>query len=208
MTPIELLGFPQSNFVWAISLLCAEKGAACTVVPTRPRTPELQAINPLGKMPGMRQGDVRLFESAAIAHYLDATLPGPRLFPVEPLPLAHVEQWVSFANTELDPVLIRRYVVGYVFPGTADGSPDRAKIDASLPQLQTCLTLLDGAVASGYLANNALSYADLNFLPMLHYVRGFPEAQGMLASLPALTAYYARHSARASFQATLPPPIP
>lgn len=208
MTSVEILGFPQSNFVWAIRLLCAEKGADCTIVPVRPRTPELQAIHPLGKMPALRHGDVRLFESAAIAHYLDATLPGPRLFPSEPLPLARVEQWVSFANTDLDPSLIRRYVVGYVFPGTADGSPNRALIDAGLPQLQACLTLLDRAVAPGFLANDALSYADLNVLPMLHYVRGFPEAQGMLASLPALNAYYERHSARPSFQATIPPPMP
>jgi glutathione S-transferase len=208
MTPIELLGFPQSNFVWAIRLLCAEKGADCTVVPTRPRTPDLQAIHPMGKMPALRQGDVQLFESAAIAHYLDATLPGPRLFPTEPLALARVEQWVSFTNTEVDPALIRRYVVGYAFPGTADGSPNRALIDAGLPQLNTCLALLDRAVASGFLANDTLSYADLNLMPVLHYVRGFPEAQGMLASLPSLSAYYARHSARATFQATIPPPMP
>ena len=208
MTPIELLGFPQSNFVWALRLLCAEKGAPCTVVPTRPRTPDLQAIHPLGKMPALRHGEVRLFESAAIAHYLDAVLPGPRLFPVDPLPLARVEQWVSFTNTELDPSLIRAYVVGYMFPGTTDGTPNRTKIDASLPQLQASLMLLDRVVGSGFLANDALSYADLNLLPMLHYVRQFPEARGMLQSLPSLTAYYARHSARPTFQATIPPPMP
>jgi hypothetical protein len=50
--------------------------------------------------------------------------------------------------------------------------------------------------------------ADLNPLPILYYVRQFPEGAAAMTAAPNLTAYYERHAARASFENTVPPPPP
>jgi glutathione S-transferase len=59
-------------------------------------------------MPVMRHGDVELFESKAIAAYLDRRFPGPTVFPSDPLLGALTEQWVSLVNTVIDRTLSLR----------------------------------------------------------------------------------------------------
>ena len=104
---------------------------------------------------------------------------------------------------------MRRYLYAHVFPGTADGSPDRATIAAALPAVQQHLALLDRNVApTGHLVGAAFTLADANLVPILYYLAKLPEAGAMLAELPALAAYLARHLARPSVAATEPPPPP
>ncbi|MCQ8780461.1 glutathione S-transferase family protein, partial [Escherichia coli] len=79
---------------------------------------ELFAIHPFGKMPVLRHGDLTLFESKAIATYLDSTFPGPRLIPGEARHAALLEQWVSFVNTAVDRTVIRTYLYAYIAPKT------------------------------------------------------------------------------------------
>ena len=49
----------------------------------------------------MRHGDVTLFESKAIAHYVDNLLPGPEFFPEDALQAAQVQQWVSYVKVNV-----------------------------------------------------------------------------------------------------------
>src|SRR5919205_3858512 len=102
MTP-EILGSARSTYTWAIRLLCEEKAIVYAWKETPLRAPDLYAIHPFGKMPVLRHDDLELFESKAIATYLDRSFPGPRLFPSEPRLLALTEQWISFTNTLIDP---------------------------------------------------------------------------------------------------------
>ena len=60
---------------------------------------------------------------------------------------------------------------------TADGKPDRARIDALLPKVREQLALLDRTVApSGYLVGGGFTLADIYVLPMLHYLKLMPES--------------------------------
>ena len=52
-------------------MVCEEKSVEYTLTETRLAAPELFTVHPLGKMPVLHYGDVRLFESKAIATYLD-----------------------------------------------------------------------------------------------------------------------------------------
>jgi glutathione S-transferase len=58
-----------------------EKGVDYELVPTRPG--ETAPINPLGKIPMMEHGDFTLYESPAIARYIDWTFDGPPLWPTD-----------------------------------------------------------------------------------------------------------------------------
>jgi glutathione S-transferase len=109
MTKPEIIGSIRSTYTRAVCMVCEEKGIE--YVPTdRPlHAPEIFAIHPFGKMPVMRHGEVELFESKAIATYLDRSFPGPYVFPSDPRLAALTEQWVSLVNAVMDRTLIRTW---------------------------------------------------------------------------------------------------
>ena len=171
--------------------------------------PEIFAIHPFGKMPVMRHGEVELFESKAIATYLDRIFPGPYVFPSDPRLAALTEQWVSLVNTVMDRSLIRTYLFAYIAPKTDDGQPDRAAIEAVMPAVREQIEVLDKAVAKGgHLVDDQFTFADINLLPILYRVQQLPEGAQFLAAATHLANYYARHAARPSFKTTVPPPGP
>jgi glutathione S-transferase len=209
MSDLQIIGAPASNFVWTTRIACTEKGVPYTLVPTPPHTPEVNAIHPFGKIPVMRHGAVTLCESRAICAYIDRAFPGPALIPADPAAAAHVEQWISIINTNIDLLLVRRYLGAYFFPATADGSPDRTVIDAALPNMQAHFAVLDEAVrATGYLAGNSFTLADIDLLPILFYMNKMPESRVMLAGAQHLKGYFERHIERPSVKRTYPETLP
>ncbi len=209
MSSVEIIGGALSTFTRAVRVVCEEKDIAYDHKPARPREAEVAAIHPFGKIPVMRHGDFELCESKAIATYLDLAFPGPRVFPTEPRHAALTEQWVSLVNTRIDGTMIRTYLFAYLFPKTEDAKPDRKAIDAVAPALADEIGLIDRAVAKGgYLAGDYFTYADINLIPILYYVRQFPEGGAAMAAGKALRSYYDRLTARHSFKKTTPPPMP
>jgi glutathione S-transferase len=206
MTKLQIIGVPQSTFVRTARIAAEELGVDYAFAPEPPHSPPVDAIHPLGKVPVMRHGPITLCESRAIIAYLEHVARGPRLTPVDPVAAAHVEQWASLLMTGLIPTLVDQYLFAYIFPGTADGAPDRARIEACLGKLEAHLTLLDGAVATtGYLGAEQFSVADAYLVPVLHYLKSLPEAGAMIAKLPALARYVTRQDERPSVRATAPP---
>jgi glutathione S-transferase len=209
MPELQIIGGPQSNYVRLARIACAEKGVPYTLVPVSPHTPEVDAIHPFGKIPVMRHGDVTLSESRAICFYIDHGFDGPPLAPRDPLAGARAEEWISLVNTTIDPLLMRQYLRGYFFPRTTDGRPDRAAIGAALPNMEQHFAVLDRAVArTGHLVGDSFTLADMNLLPILFFMDKAPESHAMLRRSANLKAYAERHMARASLQATIPPPFP
>ena len=204
---LELIGAAPSVFVRAARLACEEKGVPYALTVAAPHSPPVLAISPFGKIPVMRHEDFELFESGAIIEYVDAVFPGPRLFPEEPRAAARIRQWASAVVSNIFPAL-GGYLQANAFPKGAGGRPTPQVINALLPGVRTAIGSVDRAVASGYLAGNAFSVADMYLMPMLSYLRIFPESAAAFAQSPALSRYYAQHAARASFRTTEPPPLP
>ena len=206
MAELEIMGVPLSNYVRSIRMLCEEKGVAYTLAPSLPHSPEVKAIHPAGQIPVMRHGDVALFESKAIATYIDRSFPGPRFIPEDVLGLSQVEQWVSYGNVKVDRWIMREFVVPSVFFDKTKG-PDTARIAAALPEIDKCCKALDDAVAqTGHLVGSRLTYADMNVIPMLSTLLNFPAGKDILAKYSSLSAYVARLADRPSFKNTAPPP--
>ena len=209
MPELQIIGAPQSNYVWVTRIACAEKGVPYTLVSALPHSPEVDAIHPFGKMPVMRHGDITLSESRAICFYIDHAFAGPPLAPRDVVEGARTEQWISLVNTHIDPLLVRQYLGAYFFPGTPDGRPNRAVIDAAVPKMEAHFAVLDRAVGkTGHLVGEGFTLADINLLPILFYVDKLPESRAMLRDATSLNAYYQRHMGRASVKETTPPPFP
>ena len=205
----EIIGSSRSTYTRVVRMVCEEKGIDYALTDVELGAPEVFAIHPFGKMPVMRHGDVELFESKAIATYLDRRFPGPGLFPSDPVLGALTEQWVSLVNTLIDRTLIRTYLLAYAAPQTADGKPDRQVIEAVMPALREQIGVLDEAVArKGYLVGDHFTFADINLMPILYYMRLVPEGAEALDRAGHLASYYDRHAERQSFKRTIPPAGP
>lgn len=201
-TPI-LYGVPESNFVWATRIVAHARGVTLQHVPSEPHADDVLTINPLGKIPSLAHGPVRLSESIAIATYLDDLAPGPRLVPNDPIDKAMMMRWLSLVLAEYDLVLIRRLVFAYLF--ASPEGVDRAAVEATLPRAEQLLDLLEASVPeSGYVAGGRFTLADAFLAPILHYTAATPEGQSLIEARPALGEYLARCSKHQSVQATRP----
>jgi glutathione S-transferase len=206
MSQIEIIGVPFSNYVRSIRIVCEEKGVPYALTPAMPHSPEIDALHPAGLVPCMRHGDMTLFESKAIATYIDRLFDGPKLIPDDPVAAAKVEQWVSYCNSKVDRCVMREFVVPTVFPNKETG-PDMEKINAALVPIEECCRVLDAAVRpTGHLVGNDLTYADCNVVPMLDALQNFPQGKEILAKFPALAEYIDKHTARDSFKKTAAAP--
>ena len=207
MTKPEIIGSTRSSYTRAVCMVCEEKGIDYTLTEVTLDAPELRAIHPFARMPVMKHGNLELFESAAIATYLDRSFDGPQLFPSDPRRAALTEQWISFVNTVVDRTMVRTYLYAYI--ATADGKPDSAAIERVMPDVHAQMAVLDKALAkTGHLVDDIFTFADINLLPILDRLRLPPEGAAALAGSPNVAAYYALHAARPSFLRTVPPPGP
>jgi glutathione S-transferase len=206
MAQLELIGIPLSNYVRSLRILCEEKGVPYTLMPARPHSPEVLAIHPAGQIPCLRHGEIALFESQAIATYIDKAFPGPKFIPEDAVGAATSAQWTSYGNVKVDRWIMREFVVPIVFADKAKG-PDMAKVGAALPEIDKCLSALEKPIAkTGFLVGTGMTYADFNVLPMLATLSQFPQGKDALAKVPAVSAYIAKLTARPSFTNTAPPP--
>jgi glutathione S-transferase len=129
------------------------------------------------------------------------------LIPDDARAAALTEKWVSIVNTMVDPVWVRRYLFGYIFPKTADGKPDRAMIDAAVPDMRKQAEILDRGLANGgSFSGSGYSFADINLMPILFYAQKFPEGAEIVNGAKNIKAFYEKNSQRASFKNTNPPP--
>ena len=182
-----LLGDSRSVYVRAARMAFEEKGIACLLQQAQPHSPEILALNPFGKMPTFRCGDLTLYETSAIMRFLDETMPGPPLMPADPIGRAKAEQWISALNCYGYPAMAHNYVLQYIFPRGGDGKPDRAVIDAALPEIRKIFGALDRAIGPrDHLVGDSITLPDILLTPMAAYVKAMPEGKDLMAAFPSL----------------------
>src|SRR5258708_18039374 len=109
---IKLYWSPRSRSFSAIWLL-EEAGLPYERVLTdittgAQKAPEFLAINPMGKVPALRDGDAALGEAAAICAYLADRYPQTKLAPDTSDPLrATYLQWLFFSPGCIEPALMQ-----------------------------------------------------------------------------------------------------
>jgi len=206
MPDVQVIGLPQSNYVWAVRIALAEKGVAHESILAPPHSPEVAAIHPLGKIPVLRHGTVALAESRAIIDYVDATFDGPPLVPADGEAALRSAMWTSIITSSVEPLLVRQYVLAHMFPATEDGQPDRVLIEALAPKVEAALDVLDKAVSAGEIGGEGIERVDAYLVPILFYLSNTPAGGNMIAARSKLSEYLARRLAQPSVRSTMPPP--
>lgn len=203
---ISLFGDVRSTYTRTARMVLAEKNVAYTLATAAPQTPEILAMHPFGRIPVLRDGEIAIWETAAILNYMDECFDtGASLRPGSIMERTSAAQWISAVNSYLYDTMIRRYVLQILFPRGAGGKADRGVIDTALAEMPGQLAALEKTYSLGaYLAGNSFSGADLFLAPILAYVQAFPEGGQLMANCPNLLRGQALVRQRASFTSTQP----
>ena len=159
-------------------------------------SPEFQAINPLGQIPALSDGDVVLTESLAITLYLARKYGGP-LGPQSDIETALMEQWALFAATAVEtPALEMFYPIAEGRSTTPEGA---ALISVSAEKLRRPFSRLQSHLAAHpYLVGSRFTAADINTAECVRYAQGHPT---LLSEFPAIHDWLTRCQSRPAFKA-------
>jgi glutathione S-transferase len=163
------------------------------------QTPEFRALNPLGQIPVLQDGDVVLADSCAILIYLAKRYAGgTQWLPEEPVAAAQVQRWLAIAAGELKygPAAARVITVWR-------GAGDLAVAQAIAARL---LRFMDGHLSQQrFLAADHPTIADV---ACYSYVAHAPEGRISLDEYSHVRAWMARVEAIPGFTPMPVSPIP
>ena len=143
------------------------------------KSPELLALNPMGKLPILTDGDAVVTESAAIALYLADRYSYGTLAPrVDDPRRAAYLRWSLFAPSVIEPGSMAK-MANWTYKDSQAGWGSH---EAMLKAMESAVTGRD------YLLGDTFSMADVVFGGTLRYMLMFK----MIEALPAFTAYAER----------------
>ena len=144
------------------------------------RTPEYLAINPLGEVPTLIDGDVTLFESSAICFYLADRFPEKQLAPPPNSPeRGRYYQWVAFAEGALESVVLefrKHSMLPEAQKAAAQEAlaPQRARLKVVLDVVDTALGDREFLVGEHFTAADAVMASILHLAHTLNLLDGHP----------------------------------
>ena len=204
MTEFVVHSIPGSPFGRAVFATLEEKGADYALQRVAMRTPDHLALHPFARVPILRHGDFRLYETQAILRYLDRALPAPSLTPADPRAAARMDQlmnvndWYLFQG--VGNVIGFQRVVGPKLMGL---TPDEAAIAAAMPKAHAVFDQLARELGDNrYFAGDQVTLADILLASHLDFFREIPEWAPLAGPHPNLVAWLERMNARPSMVAT------
>jgi glutathione S-transferase len=153
------------------------------------RAPDYLAVNPMGKVPALRHGDVVITEAAAICAYLADEFPRARLnVPIGDARRGPYLKWLFFGPSCIEPAMMDR-----AFPRKEEAR--RAALGYG--DFDTVMNVVAKAVASGpYIMGDAFTAADVVIGSGLRFGMQFK----LLPERGEFTAYSGRLAQRPALQ--------
>lgn len=149
-----------------------------------------RAVSPMGKVPALRHGQARIFDSAAICLYVADAVPAAGLAPAPGHPdRGAYYAWMVFAPGCIEPAMAEKFS-GMTPNRVAHGWGDFDTVMA---------TLSDQLGAGTWVLGETFSAADIMIGSSLNFMKMF----GILPADDTLLAYIDRCTARPAFQAAM-----
>jgi glutathione S-transferase len=202
---MKLYGFPPSPNTWKVRALAAHLGIKLdeeSVDLGQPRTPEYLAINPTGRTPTLVDGDLKLWEHAAIMQYLASQKPNS-LWPDDARTRADIMRWQSWGlahwGKEACEPLVFNNLVKRIFNM---GPPDEAAVAKGTVAFHREAKMLDAHLSKqAYLVGNSVTIADFQIAASLFYAEG---GQLPVEGYANVRAWFGRVSALPCWNETAP----
>jgi glutathione S-transferase len=215
MAEVVLHGFHRSTYVTIAKLVLAAKGVEFLFRDTEQamQQPGGWTLHPFDRVPVLTHGDFTVWETAAIASYVDDAFCGPALAPANAQERARMNQWISAVNSYYYPWIVYHLVHERVVFRDLGIAQDEKVVAASLPHIDQGLAVLERALGGGlaFLAGDRPSLADYFMLPSLLALGMTDEGRAALARTPVTVSWIARMAtmpAVAEVGATMPPRAP
>jgi glutathione S-transferase len=155
-------------YVQRAAIVAAEKGVALNrkAIDLAAKPDWFLALSPTGKTPlllvtDQDGGEHPLFESAAIAEYLDETGEGPTLMPRDPIARARTRAWVEFASA------ILADIAGYY------SAAEHAAFDAKRQAITKRFLHIEREIVGPWFAGDQFGLVDAAFGPVFRYLDAF-----------------------------------
>ena len=197
---MQLYQFPLSPNCKRVRVMAAELGIELEVKNLDFRTgdakaPAYLALNPMGKVPTLVDGDFVLWESPAILTYL-ARKHG-KLLPDDARGLAETVRWTTWHARHLDPA-VGTVVFERLLKVMQGGQPDPRRVDDAAHEIARYAPVLDHQLAGREWIIGAFTIADISI--------GTSIEVGAMAKVdwsayPNVTAWFERLRARPSWKA-------
>ena len=207
---MKLYGYYRSSASYRIRIVLNFKGLAWDYVPVMLNRREhhgeaFRAVNPMGFVPVLADGDERLSQSPAIAEYLEERHPSPALLPGDPLARAQVREIQGLIGCDVHPLQNLR-VLDYL--QQRYGENDDGKADWCRHWIESGFTTVERLVHARskkgrFCVGDRPTLADVWLVPQLYNARrwqvdleAYPALVGIGRHCETLDAFAAAHPAR------------
>ncbi|ESW84738.1 MULTISPECIES: glutathione S-transferase family protein [unclassified Mesorhizobium] len=196
-------GADYSVYVRIVRLVLAEKGIDYDLVPVDVFAAEGTPAwyfehHPFGRIPAFEHGGFRLFETSAIARYVDEAFDGPALQPKDARTRATMNQIIGM----LDAYAYRSMVWDVAVERLEKEAPDEALVANGLRQAETVLRVLTALKPPGpWLLGDQLTLADLHAASIIAYFVKVADGQKLLAAFADIQAWWEGIAKRPSLAA-------
>lgn len=206
MSDVTLITTALSAYGRIARVILAEKGVSCELdfiefsdLPDKSYAQK----HPFHKVPVLFHNDLHLYETAAIARYIDEAFEGPALQPTGATERAHMEKWISIANQYLYPRMIGDLVWQRLVVPLQGGEANEEQVAGSLDDIKSQIALMEAELSDGreYITGT-FSLADAFLGPILFFTAMTPEGQEIVTSNDKVAAWLDRVTKRDSWEAT------
>jgi glutathione S-transferase len=204
---VELIGYRYSVYLRIARVVLEEKAVPFTHVEVDPfeEVPEwYRGLHPFARVPTLRHGDFAIYETAAIARYVDAAFGGASLVPRAARAAGRMQQVIGIIDSYGYRPMVRQVFAHAVFRPRVGEDGEAGEIAAGLEASARVLAALEGLAGDEWLVGDRVSLADLHLGPMLAYFTAAPQGAAMLAAYPRLSAWWGRMRVRRAMVASDP----
>jgi glutathione S-transferase len=196
---MKLYGHPYSTCTRKVLLTLAETNTPyeLTVVDfakgEHKQEPHLTR-QPFGQVPAIDDDGFKLFESRAIARYINQKARGP-LVPTDLQEFARMEQWISIETSDFSGPAMK-----FIFQHAFHRPQSDEVLLAAGNALDLALDVMNSRLSvAPYFAGNSFSLADICFMPYVGYLMGSPPKE-RIARHSRVEAWWGRVSERPSWK--------
>ena len=206
---VILHGPAYSTYARTARLALEEKGVAYTlnevdILSGKGNAPEHLARQPWGKVPAFEHDGFALFETFAIARYVDEAFPGPALQPADARTRARMTQICGIVDSYAYGAMVGKVFWQEVIVPMQGGTPNAELVAAGMATAEKSLDVIEGLMSGDLLCGSAVTLADLHLVPVVEYLRMTKPGGAAFAVRPRLVAWWDRMNARAAVAKTRP----
>ena len=150
---------------------------------------------PFGQLPALTDGNFSMYESRAMARYIDRQA-GGKLTPSDAHGEARMEQWISVESANFTP-----HAMTFIYHGVFKREQSAEALGNAGTKLELCCSILDKQLAStkAFLVGDQFTIADIAYAPYVEYGMN-TDAKTIFAKHPHLTAWWNRVSERPAWR--------